>query len=359
MLSLLSYMEMHLPARTLYNADECNVCLQGVSVVAYNSKAKIKILYLMKILQEETDAEHGLTMAQIIERLAEYGVPAERKSVYDDIKVLREFDVDVRTYQRNPVQYAIARRDFSLEELMLMADAVQSCRAITERQARALITNIKQLASNREQDMLDRRIHVAGRIKSKSESVLDAVDLIHDALRRRCKMEFAYRRLGADGRSYEVQGSRRHFVTPVEVSYEDGLYYLTAWDEEHESMAEYRLDRMVGSRVLAEEPAVRNVEISRYRHDGAKAVMFGRFGGEEVTATLVAAPGKAGIIADRFGSDVAFLEPEGLKARARVKVCKSDQFFGWVASMGKAVCIEAPESLIAEYKGYLTSLLED
>jgi len=46
-------------------------------LVAYNSKAKIKILYLLKIFQEETDAEHGLTMSQILERLDEYGIHAE------------------------------------------------------------------------------------------------------------------------------------------------------------------------------------------------------------------------------------------------------------------------------------------
>ena len=136
--------------------------LEKATVMAYNSKAKLKVLYLWKILQEETDAEHGLSMTQILERLASYGISAERKSIYDDIKTLRDFDIDIKTYQRNPVEYAIERRDFTLEELMLMVDAVQSCRAITERQARMLITNIKQLATNREQALLDRRIHVEG-----------------------------------------------------------------------------------------------------------------------------------------------------------------------------------------------------
>ena len=135
--------------------------LEKATVMAYNSKAKLKVLYLWKILQEETDAEEAASSKE---------QPAERKSIYDDIRTLRDFDIDIRTYQRNPVEYAIERRDFTLEELMLMVDAVQSCRAITERQARMLITNIKQLATNREQALLDRRIHVEGRIKSKSES---------------------------------------------------------------------------------------------------------------------------------------------------------------------------------------------
>lgn len=327
--------------------------------VAYSSKAKIKVLYLWKILQEETDAEHGLTMAQIIARLAEYGVPAERKSVYNDIKALREFDVDVRAYQRNPVEYAIVRRDFTLDELMLMADAIQSCRAITEHQAEMLITNIKQLASNYEQEQLGRRIHVAGRVKSKSESVLRTVDRIHDALRERCKIEFTYRRIGIDGQPHVAKEGKKHCVTPVGISYEDGFYYLTAWDAAHGNMAEYRLDRMADVQMLEDERADRNSEIASYGREAGGAVTFGRFGGEEVVATFSALPDKVGILIDRFGGAAAFLEPKDGRARARVKVCKSEQFYGWIASMGKTVLIEAPASLVGEYRACLTSLLDD
>lgn len=58
--------------------------------MTYNNKAKLKTLYVKQILEEETDAEHGLSMRQIIERLEQFGVKAERKSVYRDIEVLLE-----------------------------------------------------------------------------------------------------------------------------------------------------------------------------------------------------------------------------------------------------------------------------
>ena len=322
----------------------------------YNNKSIIKVLYLLKILQEETDAEHGLTMTQLIERLNEYGISAERKSIYSDIKALREFDIDVKTYRRNPVEYAIERRDFTLGELMLMVDAIQSCRAITEKQAQMLITNIKQLATNREQNLLDRRIHVAGRIKSKSDSVLGVVDVIHEAIRLRCKLSFSYRKIGVDGKPYK---GKEHIVTPVAVSYEDGFYYLSAWDEKHDDMAEYRLDRMADICVMKGLPATNNDQITHYTYDENSAVMFGRFTGDEVTVTLAADANKAEIIRDRFGDAATFLPSDNSEARARVKVCKSEQFFGWIAGMGKTVRIVAPESLVEEYRSYLRYLLDE
>lgn len=56
--------------------------------MAKKSNQKIKLLYLMKILLENTDDEHGLTLAEISDALGEYGVDAERKTLYDDIDVL-------------------------------------------------------------------------------------------------------------------------------------------------------------------------------------------------------------------------------------------------------------------------------
>ena len=45
--------------------------------MAKKSNQKIKLLYLMKILLENTDDEHGMTAAELIGALDECGVSAE------------------------------------------------------------------------------------------------------------------------------------------------------------------------------------------------------------------------------------------------------------------------------------------
>ena len=39
----------------------------------------------MKILQEKTDEENTMTVNDMITELEQYGISAERKSIYDDI----------------------------------------------------------------------------------------------------------------------------------------------------------------------------------------------------------------------------------------------------------------------------------
>lgn len=325
--------------------------------MTYNNKAKLKTLYVKQILEEETDGEHGLSMRQIIERLGQFGIKAERKSVYRDIEVLREFGCDVRSYQRNPVEYALIRRQFQLPELMLMVDAVQSSKALTVRQCNALVTNIKLLASDHERALLDRRIHVQGRIKTKADSVFGNVDAIHEAMRLKRKVEFQYFRRDVDGKRCATRGGKCHVVTPVAVSYADGYYYLTAWDDEHGNMAEYRLDRMGRARV-SDSRASRNAEIDHYVYDEGEYECFGRFGGEKATAYLDVRAEKVEIVLDRFGDGTEISRVDDDTARAFVKVRKSEQFFGWIAGMGNTVKIAGPKSLVDEYRNYLKLLLD-
>ena len=56
-------------------------------------------------------------------------------------------------------------RAFAFAELQLLVDAVQSSRFLTQRKSDALVEGVKQLASRRQRALLDKRVHVEGRIK--------------------------------------------------------------------------------------------------------------------------------------------------------------------------------------------------
>lgn len=86
--------------------------------------SKLKLLYLARLFEEETDDEHGLTGPQIISKMAEKGIDVERKTLYRDIECLRAFGYNIIKYNRRPVEYGLATREFQEAELMLLADAV-------------------------------------------------------------------------------------------------------------------------------------------------------------------------------------------------------------------------------------------
>lgn len=95
---------------------------------------KLKLYYLSRIMLNQTDEEHMITMPEIRKALETYGVTADRKSLYDDMEALRILGVDVigekvgRDYF-----YHVGGKHFEIAELKLLVDAIQSSKSISEK----------------------------------------------------------------------------------------------------------------------------------------------------------------------------------------------------------------------------------
>lgn len=320
------------------------------------NRQKLKLLYLMRMLEEETDAERGLTMAQIIGKLEALGISAERKSIYRDIEALREFGVDVRTYQRAPVEYAVEHRAFAFAELQLLVDAVQSSRFLTQRKSDALVEGVKQLASRRQRALLDKRVHVEGRIKMQNESVFGSVDRIQEAIALKRRISFVYFKYDAAKRKALQHNGERYIEMPVQLVYAEGYYYLVVFNEKHDDFANYRVDRMDRIEVL-DEPALKNERIATFDARELESRAFGMYSGEPVAATLLVDEEIMGAVIDRFGKDVESVPTGERRARVYATVMKSPVLFGWLAQFGGRVRIEKPTALAQEYRAYLEDIV--
>ena len=99
--------------------------------MARSANQKLKLLYLCRILMEQTDEDHPLTVQELIAKLAQYDIQAERKSIYDDLEALSRFGLDIQSRKGRTPGWFIGTREFELPELKLLVDAVQSSRFIT------------------------------------------------------------------------------------------------------------------------------------------------------------------------------------------------------------------------------------
>ena len=312
--------------------------------MAKGANQKRKLLYLLKILNERTDEEHGLTTEQLIEALAEYGVDAERKTLYADLEELRLFGVDIEMRRGKGATYHVVSRAFELPELKLLVDAVQSSKFVTHRKSGELIKKLESLTSRHEAQQLQRQVFVANRIKTMNESIYYTVDAIQDAIHRNEKISFRYFGWTAKKEKKLHHGGAPICVSPWAMIWDDENYYMVAYEDETQQIKHYRVDKML------------NVSPCGVARDGAELFSnfdpalyakktFGMFGGREETVTLRCANDLAGVMIDRFGQDVTFV-PDGeehftLRIRAEV----SPIFLGWLMSFGEKLTVREPESL--------------
>lgn len=161
--------------------------------MAKSGNQKGKLLYLAEIFHRETDEAHGLTLAELTERLAAYGVQAERKTLYADMEELRRCGLDIDSWKEGrEYRYRLASREFELPELKLLVDAVQSCKFITRRKSDSLIRKLEGLTSVHQARQLQRQVYVERRVKTMNESVYYSIDKLHAALSAGKTVTFRY-----------------------------------------------------------------------------------------------------------------------------------------------------------------------
>ena len=314
--------------------------------MAKGKNQKLKLLYLAKILKEETDETHGLTMPEIIARLDAYDIEAQRKSLYQDIVALNNFGYDIvkqmdgyRTY------YHMVSRDFELAELKFLVDAIQSSRFMTVKKTNELIGKLEALLSEHDARLLNRQVYVAGRVKSMNETIYYSVDKIHTAINENKQVTFQYFRWNVDVEQELRHDGEKYKVSPWALVFDDENYYLIAYDDKEQKIKHYRVDKML------------NLEVTMTKRKGARIFKnldkaqytkkcFGMFGGEEERVVLRCHNDMANVIIDRFGIGTRLMKVDDEHFEVRVDVQISDQFFGWIIALGDGVEIVGPEDVV-------------
>lgn len=326
--------------------------------MAKSGNQKLKLLYLVKILTEQSDEDHCLSAQALIDALADYGISAERKSIYNDIAQLMDFGYDIVLVKaRTGGGYYLAGRDFELAELKLLVETVQASRFLTVNKSRELISKIGKLASKHQAVQLQRQVYVANRIKTANESIYYVVDDIHRAIQNNRQIAFQYlewtlaRELSPrrDGKAYQI--------SPWALTCKDENYYLIAHDSEEDKIKHFRVDKMAKIRVLDDIKREGAVLFERFDIADYANKTFGMYGGREETVTLLFENSLIGVVMDRFGKETPVRRRDAEHFSVRVRVAVSGQFFGWLTGLGEGARIVAPEDVRESYLAHLRETL--
>ena len=330
----------------------------GAGSMARGKKQKLKLFYLYKIMCEETDRTHFLTMPQIVERLASYGVEADRKSLYDDMEALNLFGIEVqRTRDGAHTYYNVTNRPFELAEMKFLVDAVQASKFISEKETKEIIRKLLNLVSMNDARLLERDVHVPGRIKNMNESVYYTVDVIFRALNLDQQLRFHYFQWNADGEKELRRNGDYYTVSPWALHYDDEKYYLVGYDHKHKEIRHYRVDKMLDAEVVD----AKRKGVTKYRKkDEEKYTQkhFRMFGGDLQTVTLRCENSMANVILDHFGRDTKLTKVDEEHFEVSVEVAVSDQFFGWVIALGDTVRIVGPQNVVQQMKEVVKKVLK-
>lgn len=317
---------------------------------------KQKLLYLVKIFCEETDENHYITMPEIIQKLADNGVNADRKTIYRDIDELKKFGLDIMTSQdgRN-FYYYLGSRDFELPELKLLVDAVQSSRFISENRTRELIKKIESLASRHDASQLHRQVLIAGRVKTMNESIYYNVDKLHQAINSDRQIRFRYYDWDLNKQLKPRYDGRWYQLSPWALIWDDEMYYVVVYDAKHGNVTHYRVDKMKEIDIL-DEPREGKEAFRQFNLADYSKSLFGMYAGKETRVQLECENYMVGVVIDRFGKDIIIAPVDEDHFRTTVTVAVSSHFLGWIISLGGGIRITGPDSVVEQMKDLIKDL---
>lgn len=315
--------------------------------------AKLKTLLIYKYLQEYSDEENPLSTTDLIKLLAQKGIVCERKSIYADVKALRDIGCDIISLKSPKRGFFIASRKFELPEVRLLIDAVTSAGFITPDKTKSLVKKLESLLSYHQADNLTSRVYCENSNKCDNEEIYYIIDCLYDAINQRKLVKFVYRKRNIDKENKKSYTTKTFTVSPYALIWKNDHYYLVCNNSKYDNLMNLRLDRIRKPQII--NKSYRHFsEVSEYRYNFDSAdyasKMFNMFSGKTEDITLLCHLDIREEMMDRFGAKIPLTAVDENHFSTVVKAAVSDGFISWIMQYGDKLKVTSPSHVIDSIK---------
>ncbi len=321
---------------------------------------KLKLLYIKDYLEKYSDEDNPVSADELLDMLEEKGIKCERKSIYSDVKALKQYGVDVFLVRQPSTGYCIYNRDFELPEVRLLMDAVQSANFITAKKTKELIKKIGTLCSENQSASLKKQVYIEKRVKCTNEEIYYNIDKIDQAIKLRKQISFIYQKRHINDETGEIEITEREFlVSPYAMIWSNDHYYLVGNNAKYDNLMHTRIDRMKKVEI-SEERSRSFSEVSPYKNffDSAdySVKIFNMFSGDTQKLEISCDNSILEEILDRFS--VTSVRTENGKFILSANCVISDGLVSWIMQFGSKLEVIRPKSLRDDVKKRAKDILD-
>lgn len=330
--------------------------------MAKGSSQKLKVIYVLDILKRYSDEENPLNAVDIAEKLAQHGIEAERKSIYDDIANLELYGCDIIKTSTPKKGWFIGDREFQVPEIYLLCDAVRSAKFISAKKTRELVKKLHSMLSVTEAEKQKNSVWFTLEDKCANEDIYYNINSISEAIKAKKQIKFTYSSRTLDSSREIVKKSKEMVINPYALTWQDDYYYLIGNYSKYDNLIHLRVDRIDDVKLL-ETDARHFSEVSEYTDffDIADYTnkLFGMYSGELVDVELRCNRKITEQVLDRFSENIFIKNVTDTHFNISVKAAISDALVTWIINYGENLQVVKPELLQKKIINRAKAVLEN
>ena len=298
---------------------------------------------ILRILSDETDPDHFLSLPALMARLEETGIHSERKAIYRSVHALKTAGFDVRFVRRKPLSGYYLSRPFSPSEILLLRQLVSDSVSLSQKESETIRNKLDRLISPYEKELLPPSIDAEG--KTDNTEVLATLEKTVRAIASRHLLEFRYYDLSITRRKQYRKNNRLYRLLPCAVVSNAGRLYAVFYSPKYQNFANYRLDKM--STVQESQEVCDPISFDAKRWIQRS---FQMYTGEAATVTLDCDSSLISQIYDQFGTDLIISRVETDWFTVSIKTSLTPTLIAWILTFYDRITVRKPQELIDQLR---------
>lgn len=139
------------------------------------------------------------------------------------------------------MRYSLSSHLFTLPELKLLIDAVESSKFITVKKSTELVEKLSQMSSRYQSMELKRNLYISERVKPINEQIYYLVDNINTAINRCKKITFKYFHYDQYRKEVPKNAGERYIFSPYYLVWNEDHYYVVGYSDKHNKIVSFGL----------------------------------------------------------------------------------------------------------------------
>ncbi len=304
------------------------------------ANSEIVPIKVLRLLEEETDAEHPMTTSSLSNELNAAGLPSNRRIIYHAISILKENGWDIRYIRTKEKSGYYLNRSFTLGEINFLANECARSNALSIDLTSQIVEKVSRLLSIHERNALFIQPLSTG--KTTNPMVMEITSTLLKAISLGADISFLYYDITiARTKKYRRQANR-YIGTPRAIVNQNGRMYCVIYSATHANFANYRIDKMESVEINGTAKEICPFDIEDHIRSS-----FLMYYGSPQTVTVRFNIDMASIVMDQFGQDdIIITSVNETDFTAAIKTAITPTLIGWLLQFYDRATAISPGKLV-------------